>query len=201
MFAPYARRLDAAITAGTLPRLVVVAAHSAGFEPAQGGNLRALEYLPGFDPGRFERHERFFVDELARWAEAELGVSPERSDRAVFGCSDGAAHAMAVGLAHHQRFGHVVAYSTGVPPVGRERWPEGAAPFVQLCAGILEPAFFGATNAWVHWLSLLGVAHHWTERVCGHELLQWVEELPTALGRAFGGSGDGSGDGGGSGGA
>ena len=34
MFAPYARRIDAAIAAGTIPRLVVVAAHSAGFDPA-----------------------------------------------------------------------------------------------------------------------------------------------------------------------
>ena len=186
MFAPYARRLDAGISAGTVPRVVVVAAHSAGFEAAQGGNLRALEYLPGFDQSRFERHERFFVDELSRWAESELGVAEDRDRRAVFGCSDGGGHALAVGLTHHQRFGHVIAYSAGTPPVGRERWPEGGAPYIQLCAGIFEPAFFGATQAWTHWLSLLGIDHHWTERVCGHELIQWVEELPGAVTRAFG---------------
>ena len=36
MFAPYARRIDAAIEAGTIPRVVVVAAHSAGWDPSQG---------------------------------------------------------------------------------------------------------------------------------------------------------------------
>ena len=28
---------------------------------------------------------------------------------------------------------------------------------------------------------VLGVERHWTERVCGHELLQWVEQLFTAI--------------------
>ena len=73
-FAPYARRVDAAIEAGTIPPLVIVAAHAAGFDPSRGGNLRAMEYLLGFDPRRYESHERFFVTELARWAETEFAV-------------------------------------------------------------------------------------------------------------------------------
>jgi enterochelin esterase-like enzyme len=186
MFAPYARRVDAAIEAGTVPRVVIVAAHSAGFDPARGGNLRGMEYLFGFDPGRYDRHERFFVNELPRWAEEELGVSDDRNQRVVFGCSDGGAHALAVGVAHPDRFGHVIAYSSGMPPQGRERWAEGTAPYIQLCAGIFEPGFFGATQAWAHWLSMMKLPHHWTERVCGHEPIQWVEELPAALGRALG---------------
>ncbi|MEA3216118.1 MAG: hypothetical protein QOJ19_2274 [Acidimicrobiia bacterium] len=186
MFAPFARRIDAAIQAETMPRVVVVAADSAGFDPARGGNLRAYEYLYGFDPRRYERHERFFVDELQRWAEDELGVSAEREHRVVFGCSDGGGHAMTTGLFHADRFGSVVAYSTGTPPQGHERWGEGEAPYIELCAGIFEPAFFGATQAWTHWLTMLEIRHHWTERVCGHEPLQWVEELPSALARALG---------------
>ncbi|MDT4977004.1 MAG: MoxR-like ATPase, partial [Pseudonocardiales bacterium] len=114
----------------------VLAAHSAGFDPSQGGNLRGMEYLFGFDPGRYDRHERFFVNELPRWAEEELGVSDERDQRIVFGCSDGGAHALAVGVSHADRFGHVIAYSSGMPPQGRERWADGTAPFIQLCAGI-----------------------------------------------------------------
>jgi enterochelin esterase-like enzyme len=185
MFAPYARRIDAAIAAGTIPRLVVVAAHSAGFDPARGGNLRAYEYLLGFDPRRFERHERFFIDELAAWAEEELGVSSQRYQKVVFGCSDGGGHAMTAALFHADRFGTVIAYSTGTPPQGHERWGDGEAPYIELCAGLLEPNFFGATQAWTHWLTMQNVRHHWTERVCGHEPLQWVEELPGALGRAL----------------
>lgn len=177
-FAPYARRLDAAIQAGTMPRCVVVASHA--------GPNRTGEYFPGFDPPSFDRHQRFFVDELARWARSTLGVSVERADTAVFGCSDGGAHALAVGLVHHDRFGHVIAYSSGMPPNGDERWPSGSAPFVQLCAGVLEGQFHLATAAWAYYLGRIGVYHHWTERVCGHELIQWIEELPGAVGRAFG---------------
>ena len=35
---------------------------------------------------------------------------------------------------------------------------------------------------------MTGVEHHWVERVCAHELIQWIEELPDAIARAFGGS-------------
>jgi hypothetical protein len=51
---------------------------------------------------------------------------------------------------------------------------------------VLEGQFFLSTYAWHAFLDMSGVANHWTERVCGHEPLQWVEELPAALTRAFG---------------
>ena len=183
MFAPYARRVDAAIEAGLIPRVLVVAAHSAGFRQ---GNLRALEYLPGFDDDRFDRHQRFFVGELAAWAEAELGASTDRSERAVFGCSDGGGHALATGRLHRDRFGHVIAYSTGMAPEPGDLWDPATAPFVHLCAGTLEGPFFQATEAWAAWLHLTDVAHDFTERVCGHDVLQWCEELPAAVQRAWG---------------
>ena len=184
MFAPYARRLDAAIEAGTVPRVVVVAAHSARLDPAV--NRRAMEYLPGFDPAAFERHHTFFCDELPAWAEAELGVAPDRERRAVFGCSDGGGHALAVAQRRPDHCGHVIAYSSGMPPDPASRWDPAAAPMVHLCAGTLEGPFHQATEAWAAWFSAFGVAHYWLERVCGHDLIQWVEELPGALARAWG---------------
>ncbi len=185
MFAPYARRLDAAIEAGTCPRVVVVAAHAAPADELHG-NQRALEYLPGFDDRRFDAHQRFFVDELARWAEAELGVSGERSMRAVFGCSDGGGHALATGRLHHERFGHLLAFSTGTPPDLTEGWGAETHPMVHLCAGTLESGFFQATEAWAGYLHQLGARYHFTERVAGHDLIQWCEELPAAIARAWG---------------
>ncbi len=184
MFAAYARRLDAAIENGLCPPVVVVAAHAA---PADHrGNIRALEYLPGFDDRRFDAHQRFFVDELAAWAEAELGVSTERDQRAVFGCSDGGGHALATGMLHPHRFGHVMAYSTGVPPDGQTQWDPATAPMAHLCAGTLEGGFYQATQMWAFHLERIGAAHHFTERVSGHDLIQWCEELPNAVARAFG---------------
>lgn len=182
MFAPYARRLDAAIEASACPRVVVVAAHAA---PARG-NQRALEYLAGFDDQRFDAHQEFFVDELAAWAEDELGVPTEREKRAVFGCSDGGAHALITGWLHHDRFGHVFAFSTGTPPELTMEWEAETHPFVHLCAGTLERPFHHTTSAWAGYLYQVGAPHHFSERVAGHDLVQWCEELPTALDRAWG---------------
>lgn len=184
MFAPYARRLDAAIEAGTCPRVVVVAAHSAPADHVRG-NQRALEYLAGFDDRRFDAHQRFFVGELAAWAEEELGVTTERAKRAVFGCSDGGGHALSTGRLHRHRFGHVFAYSTGTPPEPTLPWSPDDAPFVHLCAGTLEGPFHQATAAWAGYLHMMKAPYHFTERVAGHDLIQWCEELPQALARAW----------------
>jgi len=184
MFAPYARRLDAAIEAGTCPPVVVVAAHAAAFDPIEG-NLRAAEYLPGFDDRRFDAHQRFFVDELATWAQGELGVPTEPTERGVFGCSDGGGHALMVARLHHDRFAHVFAYSTGMPPEPSAPWDVSSYPFVHLCAGTLEGPFHQATEAWAGYLHAVGAGYHFTERVAGHDLVQWAEELPRAIARAF----------------
>lgn len=185
MFAPYARRLDAAIEARRCPRVVVVAAHAAPADQVHG-NLRALEYLLGFDDRRFDAHQRFFVDELAAWAESELGVPSDPALRAVFGCSDGGGHALTTGRLHHHRFAHIIAYSTGMPPEPTMRWNTQTHPFVHLCAGTLEGAFHQATEAWAGYLHVQGAPYHFTERVAGHDLIQWCEELPIALVRAWG---------------
>lgn len=184
MFAPYARRLDAAIEGGTCPPVVVVAAHAA---PADHrGNFRALEYLPGFDDRRFDAHQRFFIDDVPTWAEGQLGVSSERDHRAVFGCSDGGGHALATGMLHPDLFGHVLAFSTGMPPDGNTQWDPQRHPMAHLCSGTLEGPFHQATQMWAFYLERIGARHRLTERVCGHDLIQWCEELPEALTRAFG---------------
>ncbi len=185
MFAPYARRLDAAIEAGTAPRVVVVAAHSAPADQIRG-NQRALEYLRGFDDQRFDAHQHFFVDELAAWAEEEIGVTSDRAQCSVLGCSDGGGHALATGRLHPDRFGHVFAFSTGMPPEPTMQWDPQGHPFVHLCAGTLEGAFHQATEAWAGYLHMLGAPYHFAEKVAGHDLVQWAEELPVALSRAWG---------------
>ena len=185
MFAPYARRLDAAIEAGRCPRVVVVAAHAAPADQFRG-NQRALEYLLGFDDARFDAHQRFFVDELRAWAAAELGVTSDRARTGIFGCSDGAGHALSTGRLHPGTFGHVFAFSTGMPPELTTPWDAGVHPFVHLCAGTLESGFHQATEAWAGYLHHHDAPHHFTERVAGHDLIQWCEELPAALVRAWG---------------
>ena len=184
MLAPYARRLDAAAEAGTCPPVVIVAAHSASFDPIRG-NLRAAEYLPGFDDQLYEAHQHFFIDELPAWAEAELGVPTEPARRGVWGCSDGGGHAAMVARLFPHRFGHAFVYSTGMPPDMAYEWTEDH-PFLHLCAGTLEGPFHQATEAWAGYLMLVDAPYHFTERVAGHDLIQWAEELPRAIQRAWG---------------
>ncbi|MGH1490522.1 MAG: alpha/beta hydrolase [Acidimicrobiales bacterium] len=184
MFAPYARRLDAAIQSGLCPPVVVVAAHSAAMDQING-NIRALEYLSGFDDRRFDAHQRFFIVELAAWAETELGVSSDPAKRAVFGCSDGGGHALATAMLHPAKFAHCFAYSTGMAPDPGTRWDAETYPFVHLCAGTLEGPFHQATEAWAGFLHLQNAGCHFTERVSGHDLIQWCEELPRAIARAW----------------
>jgi len=183
MFAPYARRLDAAIESGLCPPVVIVAAHSASFDPI-AGNRRAAEYLPGFDDRLYDAHQRFFIDELAAWAEAELGVPSDRDQRGVWGCSDGGGHAAMVARLFPDRFAHAFVYSPGMPPDMAVEWTADH-PFMHLCAGTLEGAFHQATEAWAGYLMLTGSGYHFTERVAGHDLVQWAEELPRAIARAF----------------
>ena len=184
MLAPYARRLDAAMDAGVCPRVVIVAAHAAPPSPT-GGDQRTLEYLAGFDDDCFDAHRQFFVDELASWAEAELGLADDREKRGIFGCSDGGGHALTTGLRYRDRFGHVFAYSTGTPPEPSMPLNDQTYPFVHLCAGTLEGPFHQATVAWAGYLHHLDTPYHFTERVAGHDLIQWCEELPRALARAW----------------
>lgn len=184
MIEPYIRRVDAAVSIGAIPPVVIIAPHAAPMDHT--GNQRALEYLPGFDDQRFDRHQRFFVDELQKWAETEFGASGERDFRAVFGCSDGAGHALATGSMHRDRYGHCIAFSSGMPPGEQINWEPDEAPFVHLCAGTLEYGFHQATEAWAAWLHFHSSPHHFTERVCGHDLIQWIEELPKSIARAWG---------------
>jgi enterochelin esterase-like enzyme len=60
-----------------------------------------------------------------------------------------------------------------------------AHPFMHLCAGTLEGPFHQATEAWAGYLMLSKARYHFTERVAGHDLVQWAEELPNAIRRAW----------------
>jgi enterochelin esterase-like enzyme len=188
----FAAILDPQIVNGSVPGVIVVGVHC----PASGGaaepydpalDRRAQEYLLGENPDRFEAHERFFVDEVSAWAERALGASAERQERAVFGCSNGGAFAVSMGIRHPARYGAVIAFSLGEGPQGwgTPEWRADDAPRHYLVAGTLEP-FRGTTARWAARLSRLGVEHVHRERVCGHDPVMWEEEFPGAVAWAIG---------------
>ncbi len=187
----FAAILDPQIVNGSVPGVIVVGVHCAAsggatesYDPAL--DLRAQEYLLGENPERFEAHERFFVREVSAWAERPLGASAERQDRAVFGCSNGGAFAVSMGIRHPERYGAVIAFSLGEGPQGwgTPEWAVGDAPRHYLLAGTLEP-FRGTTARWAAGLSRLGVEYVHRERICGHDPVMWEEEFPGAVAWAF----------------
>src|SRR6516225_1601154 len=70
-----------------VPPTMIVGAHRLDDE-----TLRLHEYSPGqstaafaFDPERFAAHEKFFVEDVRRWAQARFGIALPADRTAVFG--------------------------------------------------------------------------------------------------------------------
>lgn len=174
--------IEPLIVGGRIPPLVSV---GVPFGPDLDGDRRAQEYLPGLHPDRFEAHRRFFVEEVARWSEAELGVTSDRRGRIVFGVSNGAAFAAAMGVRHPEHFGTVIAFSLGITP-GRLSWQPDQAPGHYLCAGTLEEGFLRGTLQWAERATASGSDVEVRTWVSGHDMVMWDGELPAALEWALG---------------
>src|SRR5438445_10620165 len=70
--------------AADVPATMIVGVHRLADE-----TLRLHEYSPGFDPERFAAHERFFVEDVRRWARSRFGVTLSADRTAAFGVSAG----------------------------------------------------------------------------------------------------------------
>lgn len=167
------------ILAGALPPLLLVGAHSGEDE------LRAKEYLPRHDWTRFTAHERFFVDELAAWAERELGATTDRTLRAVFGFSNGGVFASEMALRHSERFGVALPFSAGVAPDTKRNRPASDIR-VYLAAGLFEEGFYTTTRAFGLELERVGAQVVFNPRAAGHDYSMWEEEFAAAALWAFG---------------
>jgi len=136
------------LKAADLPPTMIIGAHRVEDE-----TLRLHEYSSGrstaafaFDPQRFAAHEKFFVEDVRRWAATRLAVRLPAGRTAVFGVSAGAELALAMGLRHPDIYGAVFCASPGAgyrPPAalpGRlpSRHLESALPIgaVPLAVGI-----------------------------------------------------------------
>jgi enterochelin esterase-like enzyme len=180
-----AELIEPLILAGRIPPIVSV---GVPFGEDRGADRRAQEYLPGFHPEHFEAHRRFFVEEVSAWAEVELGVAAGRKFGSVFGVSNGAAFAAAMGVRHPEYFGTVIAFSlaiTGATPT----WEPGEAPRHYLCAGSLEEGFDRGTRHWAQIAGAAGAEVVHRSWVSGHDPVMWDGELPRALEWTYGSRG------------
>lgn len=176
-FAPY---IDALVTKGDLPPLLLVGVYSRLPMEAGGTDYRAQEYLPDVNPPRYAAHEAFFMDEVIPWAEESFGASGARDDRALFGYSNGARFVLDMALKYPDRFGNVIAFSAA--------WGEPSAPLPEhtplrayLVSGTLETGFHRNTTAWADALAAAGDDVVFFDRVAAHDLALWREAFPAAL--------------------
>ena len=130
-----------------LPPTMIIGAHRPDDE-----ELRLHEYSPGgstaafaFDPDRFAAHEKFFVEDVRRWAQSRFDVSLSADRSAVFGVSASAELALAMGLRHPDIYSAVFCASPGAgyrPPAVIP----SPLPRAYLVAGEQEPFFLENAN-------------------------------------------------------
>ena len=108
---------------------------------------RLHEYSPAFDPERFAGHEKFFVEDVPRWAQSRFGLALPAKRTAVFGYSAGGELALALGLRHPDVYGAVFSGSPGGGYKPPGEMPK-SLPRVYLFGGTLEPFFLDNATRW-----------------------------------------------------
>ncbi len=168
------------LEAADVPATMIVGVHGLADEMP-----RLHEYSPVFDAARFAAHERFFVEDVGRWARSRFGVALPAGRTAVFGVSAGGELALALGLRHPDVYEVVL---SGSPGAGYK--PPGVMPSpiprVYLVAGTLEPFFLDNATRWADALRDAGADVVMHERVAGHGNSLWQGEFPLMVAWAFG---------------
>jgi enterochelin esterase-like enzyme len=168
------------LEAAGAPSTMIVGVHG----PAEE-TLRLQEYSPVFDAARFAAHERFFVDDVGRWARSRFGVALPAERTAVFGASAGGELALALGLRHPDVYGSIFAGSPGAGYKPTGVMP-GRIPRTYLVAGTLEPFFLDNATRWAVALRDAGADVVMRERVASHGPALWRAEFPLMVAWAFG---------------
>jgi pimeloyl-ACP methyl ester carboxylesterase len=171
---------EAVVFAADGPATMIIGVHGLTEEVP-----RLHEYSPVFDIQRFAAHEKFFVDDVRRWARSRFGIALPIGRTAVFGYSAGGELALALGLRHPDVYGAVLAGSPG----GGYRPPTvlpSRLPRVYLFAGTREPFFLDNATRWAQALRHAGAAVVLSERALSHGAAQWRGEFPLMVAWALG---------------
>jgi enterochelin esterase-like enzyme len=162
------------LEAAGLPPTLIIGAHRLADE-----TLRLHEYSPGestaafaFDPERFAAHEKFFTEDVRRWAQSRFGVALPANRTAVFGVSASAELALAMGLRHPDIYGVVFCASPGAgyrPPAAMP----SSLPRAYLVAGWQEPFFLVNASRWARALRDAGADVVMTVREGSHGDAFW----------------------------
>jgi enterochelin esterase-like enzyme len=168
------------LAAAGVPATMIVGVHGLAEE-----TLRLQEYSPVFDAARFAAHERFFVEDVGRWARSRFGVALPPARTALLGVSAGGELALALGLRHPDVYGAVFSGSPGGGYTPPGVLPRGM-PRTYLVAGTLEPFFLANATRWAVALRAAGADVVLSERVASHIQALWRAEFPLMVAWAFG---------------
>ncbi len=176
----YSHVVEPAILNGDLTPLIMVGIHSHAPDPNRQLNYRGLEYLPILQtpPQRFIEHQIFITQDLIPAIEERYAVSTDREQRALFGLSDGATFTAWTVQDYPEIFGNALIFSLGTNPEFRET--EDPIRYYMVY-GTLELNFYMATSLWIEFVKDANLDYAYQERVSGHNLKLWQEEITDAL--------------------
>ena len=175
--------LETSVLLGESPPVVIVGVH-ASRSPATdefGSSGRSREYVYGFDDDAYAAHEAFFIEAVIPWAESRLPISRERAKRAVFGMSNGASFATAVGRRHPSLFGSVIAFSHAIDGLGAVADTDMTDARFYLMYGDQEMYVNENTEAVAEVVRSRGgdvTVATWSGK---HDFWSWMAELPAAV--------------------
>lgn len=176
----FARLLEPAILAGTVPPVLLVGVHNGASPSSPWPDRRAQEYVPGHSRRRFGAHLQFVTGEVIPWAGRRFG--PVEGPWVAAGFSNGAVWAISAGQRRPDLFGAVAAFSPGVVPQRISREARAAGIRHYLAAGTLETEFRRATRQWAGRLQAAGLPCRHQEWIGGHDAVWWKQQFPVALG-------------------
>ncbi len=195
--AAFAAILDTLIATRRMPRVLIVGLHSdpspmtpiPGRPGAYEPDGRSREYLPSVDTTRFAAHERFLLDEVLPYAERAYGAPRGADRRTLFGFSNGAAFAGAMGLGHPDRFGTVIAFSPGggaksfaaIPRTVTLGRTGATGARLYTSGGLYEPGFRTNAHALAALFRRTGTRVVIREPAGGHDEVVWQREFADAL--------------------
>jgi predicted esterase len=168
------------LEAADVPSTMIVGVHGLAEEMP-----RLREYSPAFDAERFAAHEKFFVEDVRRWAQSRFAIALPSERTALFGYSAGGELALALGLRHPDVYGVVFSGSPGggYKPPGVMR---SSLPRAYLFGGTLEPFFLDNATRWAVALRDAGADVVMSERLASHGAALWQGEFPLMVAWAFG---------------
>lgn len=173
----FAAVLEPLILAGKVRPAAIVGIQSGLYRGASGEaydpmkDYRSREYVPGVDRERFDKHMKFFTEEVPAIVAKDYGISLAREDRAVMGYSNGGAFSAAAAVRHPDRFGHTLPFSLGIPPTDEK--PAGPLPKFHFVAGRFE-SFTVSTEREYKKIQEWGGDATFDSYDAGHDFAMWL---------------------------